>query len=133
MGTGPNFERDVTTLAERRVGSKWSVMPTPNPPPPASGRPEVNLNDVSCTTQRACHAVGEGFDSTGQIVFGERFDGARWQLESIPTEGYANVNPRLLGVSCPSRLFCMAIGDWDTGLRPHMPTIGGTLAAKWTP
>jgi hypothetical protein len=130
---GPNFERDITTLAERRVGSKWSVMPTPNPPPPASGRPDVNLDDVSCPTLRDCHAVGDGYDSTGQIVFAERFDGASWQLESIPTEGYVNVNPRLPGLSCPSRLFCMAVGGWNTGLRPHMPTVGGTLAAKWTP
>ena len=35
------------------------------------------------------------------------------------------------GVSCPSRVFCMAVGGW-TSISPHI-LIGATLAAKWTP
>jgi len=110
------------TLAERRAGSRWSVMPTPNPLP-SSFPPQ--LYGVSCPRLRACHAVGFGFGSPAS-VFAERFDGASWQLEAVPTNG--SPSPRLFDVSCPSRFFCMSVGN----------QLGGgatlsTLAAKWTP
>ena len=120
------------TLAERRVGSRWSVMPTPNPGPfPTSIGPLFNagFGSVSCAGRRACHAVGSGQGSTGDfLVFGERFDGASWQLESIPVPDSGGGPSVLADLSCPSRLFCMAVG--------HTPTNaieGTTLAAKWRP
>jgi hypothetical protein len=120
------------TLAERRAGSRWSVMPTPNPGPfPTSIGPLFNagLGSVSCAGRRACHAVGFGQGSTGDfLVFGERFDGASWQLESIPV-GSGGGGPSVLAeISCPSRIFCMAVGS-----TPINSIAGTTLAAKWTP
>ena len=105
-------------------------MSTPNPGPYLSSFGLVfngQLFSVSCPGQRACHAVGYGLDSTGELVLiGERFDGASWQLETIPHSGGI---PHLAGVSCPSRFFCMAVG--------HNEEINGlqdaTAAAKWTP
>ena len=123
----PDFTRDFTTLAERRVGSKWSVMPTPNPGPSPSGRPFADLFDVSCSGPRACHAVGDAFVSTGQIAIAERFDGTSWQLESIPYPNSGGT-PHLAGVSCPNRHFCMAVGYTVGGIQSIF-----TLAAKWTP
>ena len=120
----------TTTLAERRVGSRWSVMSTPNPGPYLSAFGltfNAQLFSVSCSGRRACHAVGSGAGSTGDfVVIGERFDGASWQLETIP---YSGGIPHLAGVSCPSRLFCMAVGHNEdiNGLQ------GATAAAKWTP
>ena len=36
--------RDLTTtLAEHRVGSSWSVMPTPNPTPPQGRQVDAEL------------------------------------------------------------------------------------------
>jgi hypothetical protein len=122
----PDFTADITTLAERRVGSNWSVMPTPNPGPSSSGHPLANLFDVSCPTVRACHAVGDGYVSTGEIAIAERFDGGSWQLETIPYP-YSG-SPHLAGVSCPSRLFCMAVGSVFGAVQ-----FTGTVAAKWTP
>jgi hypothetical protein len=132
VGAFGRSDRSSLTLAERRVGSRWSVMPTPNPGPvPFPQGPGFNasLSSVSCPGRRACHAVGIGQGSTGDfLVFGERFDGASWQLESIPV-GYSGGGPSALAdLSCPSRIFCMAVG--------HTPTNaieGTTLAAKWTP
>ncbi len=125
----PFFARDIGTLAERWDGSRWSVMPTPNPTPLPGLRPFGTFHGVSCSGRRACHAIGGGFSSTGEVI-AERFDGVSWQLESFPT---VNVNGQggFPGVSCPSRLFCVAVGGWG-GLVPH-GFIGGTLAAKWTP
>jgi hypothetical protein len=109
------------TLAERRVGSTWSVMPTPTPPP--SGIPS-QLYGVSCPGLLACHAVGFGFGSPGS-VFADRFDGTSWQLEVVPSDG--SPSPRLFDVSCPTRFFCMAVGSkLDVGTL-------STLAEKWTP
>jgi hypothetical protein len=115
----------IGTLAERRVGSSWSVMPTPNPTQPPGSGVNAQLSGVSCPRRRACHAVGTGVGSAGDfIAIAERFDGASWQLESIPTNGLEV--PTLRDVSCPSRLFCMAVGG-SGGFS------GGTVAAKWTP
>ena len=115
----------IGTLAERRVGSSWSVMPTPNPTQPPGSGVNAQLLGVSCPRRRACHAVGTGVGSAGDfIAIAERFDGASWQLESIPTNGLEA--PTLRDVSCPSRLFCMAVGG-SGGVS------GGTLAAQWTP
>jgi hypothetical protein len=122
------FTIATATLVERRVGSKWSVMPTPNTP----GPPDVgNLFDVSCPGVRACHAVGEGWDVTDHqpIAIGERYDGASWQLETIPNPD-SGEDPHLAGVSCPNRLFCMAVG-YDSNTAPG--AIFETVAAKWTP
>jgi len=113
------------TLAERRVGSSWSVMPTPNQTPPPQGQANSELEGVSCAGRRACHAVGDayGVDPSGFRAIAERSDGANWQLESTPSN---DGDTRLTGVSCPSRVFCMAVGG--TGESPVR-----TLAAKWTP
>jgi hypothetical protein len=116
------------TLAERRVGSSWSVMPTPNQTPPPQVIVNSELVGVSCPGRRACHAVGDGYgvDPSGTAAFraiAEGFDGASWQLESTPSN---DGDTRLTGVSCPSRVFCMAVGG--TGESPVR-----TLAAKWTP
>jgi hypothetical protein len=61
-------------------------------------------------------------------VFAERFDGASWQLEAVPTNG--SPSPRLYDVSCPSRFFCMSVGNQ---LDASSGFILNTLAEKWTP
>jgi hypothetical protein len=125
----PVFPRAIPSLAERWDGSRWSIMPTPNPTPPPGLRPLATLLGVSCSGRRACHAIGNSFDSTGPITIGERLDGASWQLESIPNLTFHS--PGLGGVSCPSRRSCMAVGGWFQ-LLVH-GYIGGTVAARWTP
>ena len=108
----------IGTLAERRVGSSWSVMPTPNPTQPPGSGVNAQLFGVSCPGRRACHAVGTGVGSAGDfIAIAERFDGASWQLESIPTR--RPEVPTLRDVSCPSRLFCMAVGGSERFQRRH--------------
>ena len=84
------------------VGWFLSERPFPRDPGRAPGRLELvghahpesaataaanrapALVGVSCPGRRACHAVG-GRVVANQCTFAERFDGASWQLESIPT------------------------------------------------
>jgi hypothetical protein len=102
-------------LAERRIGSNWSVLPVGD----LGNLTGIQLIAVSCSAHRACHATGNG-------LLAARFDGASWQLESVPFPPTVSF-PFLAGVSCPSRFFCMAVG----GHSLHFT--GGTLAARWTP
>jgi hypothetical protein len=114
-GDGP------AVMAERRVGPNWSVLPTPPVPMPDS---QSELLGVSCPVRRDCRSTG--WHSGSQLVpIAEHFDGTTWQLESIP--GPQPPFPFLAGVSCPNRLFCMAVGGWN------IRSLGGTLSAKWTP
>ncbi len=115
----------TTTLAERRIGSNWSVLPTPNPPQ-GTGVNQSDISGVSCPARRACHAVGASTVSQSDpIPIAERFDGASWRLEPVPSATLPF--PFLAGVSCPNRRFCMAVGGYNLRFS------GGTLSAKWVP
>jgi hypothetical protein len=77
-GTGAGADGEPA-LAERWNGSRRSVLPTPNPP---SGT-QYGLESVSCTSARACTAVG----TYGNDAFGlaERWNGSRWSIQRTPT------------------------------------------------
>jgi hypothetical protein len=115
-------------MAERRIGSNWSVLPVHDP---AQGTfLGSNFLAVSCPARRACRAAGSSGSPSPLgppfIPIAGRFDGSSWQLEAVPSSGLG-LAPFLAGVSCPNRLFCMAVGGYNTRFQ------GGTLSAKWTP
>jgi hypothetical protein len=86
-------------LVERWNGSQWSIQPIPRLP---SGQP-YTLTGVSCTSRRACIAVGEEDSFSLNVV--ERWNGARWSIERLPRRVGL-----LTGVSCASRTACVAVG-----------------------
>jgi hypothetical protein len=63
----------LIALAERWNGTKWTILRTPAP----SG---ADLESVSCTSARACTAVGHG--KSGLLA--ERWNGTKWALQSVP-------------------------------------------------
>ena len=83
------------TLAERRVGSRWSVMPTPNRR--RRRRPfEPRTLGVSCPGLRACHAVGT-LVSTGPSPRSPSASTERVGSSSRPEKGgHAAARRRLL-------------------------------------
>ena len=92
---------DETPLIERWNGIRWSVQTTPDP-----GAEPSELNGVSCTSNRACIAVGgtDANDSPQPLV--ERWGGASWSIERVPrADGAA-----LQAVSCASNVVCTALG-----------------------
>jgi hypothetical protein len=128
----PSPSIGFATLAERRLGSSWSIMPTPNPGPyqsPLGPAFDAELNAISCPGQQACRAIGFGQGLPGDFgtsdfgAIDERFDGASWQQDLIPAPGIPT-----LALSCPSRLFCMAVGHGSIN-----GAQGVTASAKWTP
>jgi hypothetical protein len=106
-------------LAQRWNGRKWAIQPTPRP----AGVTSMEFRGVSCTSARACTAVGD----TEASPFGEfrplaeRWNGRKWAIQPTP----AQPNPAggfLRAVSCTSARLCMAVGDNGTG---------SALAERW--
>jgi hypothetical protein len=113
------------TLAERRDGSTWNLQSTSNP----SGSPITTLEGVSCVTPRTCTAVGHSSTSLGPAAtLAERWDGADWQIQSTPNPASPMGSSDLLGVSCPTRQLCTAVGDYISD--PNAPVFS-SLAERW--
>ncbi len=89
-------------------GAGWSVVPSPKLPGAVG-----ELSAVSCVSARACTAVGDSNNSTGDdATLAEQWNGARWFVQSTPSTGY----DQLLGVSCASASVCTAVGGGSTGV-----------------
>ena len=117
VGSSAPSQGQSSVMAARRIGlGSWSIFPLITLP--GSG-----LSTVDCPVVRFCQATG----NWGSGLIAERFDGASWQVEGIPTNGLPS--PFLADVSCPSRFFCMSVG------RPAAQSARplSTLAVKWTP
>ena len=130
------------------LAAGWSFVPSP-----ADGV----LNSVSCTSWSACTAVGfkgtsvfEGTSNQGGTVLAERWNGARWSIQSLPA--VPGGQSQFTDVSCGSPRFCVAdgmlvysstftgrfsslVGTWD-GSRwsirklPYGRTAGGVSCAS---
>lgn len=106
-------------------------------PPRPQGAAELELNDISCVSEKSCVAAGTYWKSsyTTYIV---RWDGARWKLEPPPSpqSGISAATHGMLGVSCISSPFCATVGafqlqpfveHWESGSGwtsvkvPHLP------------
>jgi hypothetical protein len=91
------------------AGSSWAIQRTPNPLIGDSG-----LTSVSCTSASACIAVGGRIDRAGpQVTLAERWNGTRWSMLKTPNPP-GNRGSRLVGVSCTSPAFCIAVGNGVT-------------------
>jgi hypothetical protein len=105
VGAMPSPTARDRTLAERWNGSSWRVIGSVNV------ARWNQLSAVSCTSPRACTAVGS---SASQFALAERWDGSTWTTQHVP-----DVNPigstRLTAVSCSSDSACMAAGTYNAG------------------
>jgi hypothetical protein len=104
----------IATFAERWDGSSWVVLPTP-----AAGA-DPTLVSLSCVSPTFCVAVGASHTPGRQYVAGflgggkqravvEVWDGTGWTVQSTPLRSVRS--SALLGVSCASSRFCIAVGS----------------------
>jgi len=95
------------TLAEQWNGSSWRVI----------GSVDVaswnQLSAVSCTSPRACTAVGSS--ASQQFALAERWDGLTWKTQHVPDVNRIGYT-RLTAVSCSSDSACMALGTYNGGV-----------------
>jgi hypothetical protein len=106
----PFLARPVSrTLAERWIGTSWSILRTPNT------RRRVNeLDSVSCVSSRACMAVGTTPVPGRFQPLVDRWNGTRWSLEPTPGPVVVGaVGVWLQAVSCTSSAICTAVGSWS--------------------
>jgi len=107
VGARPSPTARDKTLTERWNGSSWRVI----------GSVDVaswnQLSAVSCTSPRACTAVGSS--ASGQFALAERWNGSTWTIQHV-----LDMNPagytRLTAVSCSSDTACMALGTYNEGV-----------------
>jgi hypothetical protein len=80
---------------------------TPNPAPNSS------LRGISCSSARACTAVGNSASSGGSgVPLAERWGGTRWKIQGTPTPS-DSLGGYLSGVSCAAALACTAAGSYN--------------------
>ena len=102
-------------------GSAWSIQPTPDQTVPNGA-----LLSSSCTSPRACTAVGHHTDGTGVIApLAESWDGTSWRTQATPVPAGA-IQAQLLGVSCPAARTCTAVGFSINSAGNDVP-----LAERW--
>lgn len=93
-------------LAEAWNGKTWTTRATSNP----RGSTNSNLFAVSCPSAKTCMAVGS-YDHaaapTGTPLT-EAWNGTTWTIKAAPSPG--GDNSSLIGVSCISARYCVAVG-----------------------
>jgi hypothetical protein len=99
------------TLVEMWNGAKWSIKPSPEP----SGSTGTSLDAVSCTSAKACVAVG--YSSKGSFerkALAEVWDGTKWSIVPTAPVGGSTFS-FLTGVSCTGPKACVAVGGSSAG------------------
>ncbi len=121
-------------LAERWNGSRWSVMPTPNP-----RGDTIELTGISCTSKSWCEAAGDYSHSGQGTFFGliEHWSGTRWRIEHVAGPAGRADMFEFEAISCRARGSCAAVGDSaDKHLRGYVLAehlAGGVWSAQPTP
>jgi hypothetical protein len=108
--SGQSFVADAP-LVERWNGRTWSMQRAPVPVDrknPGAVVGDSGLVAVSCTSARACMAVG-GNGTQGPLA--ERWNGRRWAIQRAPNSD--RPGGELTGVSCGRANACVAVGTVD--------------------
>jgi subtilisin family serine protease len=78
-------------------------------PPKPEGASEMRLQDVSCTSTSACTVVGR-YNAGGDKPYVARWNGTSWSLQTAPSPSEGTASEAMLGVSCASSSYCVAVG-----------------------
>jgi hypothetical protein len=110
------------TLAERWNGTAWAIQPTPNP----AGATDSHLFSVSCSSARACTAVGgNNTPSAPPVALAERWNGTAWAIQPAPNPSGSGTTS-LSAASCPAASACTAVGSYYNSTGAQV-----TLAEAW--
>jgi hypothetical protein len=121
--TSPSEDGPVKSFTERWNGTKWAIVPTPNP----AGAVQTFLGAVSCTAPSACTTTGEQHSATGIVrTVAERWNGTRWRIQPTPNPPKVQ-SANLPGLACTGPSACLAVGNsFDASGNPT-----GTFAERW--
>jgi hypothetical protein len=103
FAVGDYWNADATRLvplAEKWNGKNWTAMHVPD----AANAGESFLEAVSCSSAKACMAVGYYFGPKTYEPLADQWNGSHWVFRAVPHAG------ELWGVSCKSATFCQSVG-----------------------
>src|ERR1700678_1484638 len=112
-----------TNLAQAWNGSSWRIVTATGP----AGSSFSNLNDVACPILSFCLAVGNAGRTTREFqdtAYTWR-NGTTWRAVSVPHPRDAR-SSELAGLSCSSRAYCLAVGDYTSAAGRYLP-----FADRW--
>lgn len=98
------------------------------------------LEGLSCTSERACMAVGVSHPSAQvSLPLAERWNGTRWAIERASSPAGADSSV-LAAVSCPTARACIAVGTANvrggvgctSGYCKFVPMAEGWNGSRWT-
>ena len=112
-------------LAESWNGTSWRRLRARNP---ASSFAE--LTGVSCSSRDSCVGVG-AFAAVGggAASLTETWAGKSWRIAKVPWPKGTG-NSQLVGVSCASKMHCVAVGNLGMNLKSDL-NAGRAAAAVW--
>jgi hypothetical protein len=114
--------RHIRPLAEIWTGTRWKIQPVPSP----AGHPLSGFFAVSCTSARACTAVGAQTDAHGNgTSLAERWNGTAWSIQAT-VSATGSMGSEFLAVSCTSATACTAGGANIDDSHASVP-----LAEQW--
>ena len=117
-----------TLLVEGWNGRSWSVMTMRTP----SGATGSGLSGVSCTSSRACVAVGSSTTASGVgVTLAEVWDGRSWTVQRTANPSGAR-SSTLVGVSCTTRGFCIAVGSFTDRGGARVPLVERLSGSRWS-
>jgi len=110
VGTYQRSSGNYATLTEDWTGTKWVLVPSPNPP----GTIYSELHGIACLPTGRCMAAGNYYNQAGNYVtLSERWSGMAWSIVHSPNPP---VHPPsityLQSISCPSASNCLATGAY---------------------
>jgi hypothetical protein len=104
----------ASAIGAQAASPTWTIAKSANITLPGG-----NIESISCSAATACTAVGTDLDTSGlSVTLAERWNGTDWQRQATPNpagDTTSSVAPTLLGVSCPSASFCVAVGTYQPG------------------
>ena len=136
-------------FAARWDGLRWHYERVIDPASPNAMNPS-KLYGVACTSSTACIAVGEydkdrcgpsyGGCQAATLPIAERWNGARWTLQSTPNLARYGLFNQLDAISCAGPRMCVAVGArgdnallaerWDGSRWSQQSIPTGSISAK---
>lgn len=128
VGNRQNSSGIAATLAEAWNGQEWTTRPTPNP----TGALSSSLEAISCSSPRACTAVGSTLTAPGTwLPLAQRWNGSVWTLQTMHDPDNAGMSA-LSGVACPSARVCLAVGSQQGDGADSTPLVERWDGTSWT-
>ena len=107
--------------------SAWAAPARSTVPSPNTTTQQGLLDGVSCTSAKACTAVG----SYNNEALAEAWNGTKWTIEHTP-DPYQAKDSTLSGVSCTSAKTCTAAGEYLDAARTIETLAEAWNGKKWT-